>query len=357
MLTAALIVLGVTVAITAAAIAASLAYSVVFPRHHDVAAPDPHTQAADRDMALRLEGHVRAVASRPHNLAYPDALDETAREIETRLIALAAHPTRHTFAVDGRDVANIEVVVEADADSRAERETIVIGAHYDSPDDSPGAHDNGTGVAALIELARLMRERAPGARRVRLVFFVNEEAPYGKTDAMGSLVHARRLRADGERVVGMIALETIGYFSTRPGSQNFPFPFDHVYRDRGDFVAFVGLVGARTFTRSALAAFRATGAFPSIGGVAPGFIAGIDMSDHWAYDQCGFPALMVTDTAPFRNPFYHQTCDTPDTVDYMSLARIVRGLDGMVATLAGQPTRDRPGSASAMPVRFGIRHG
>ncbi|MGE0856994.1 MAG: M28 family peptidase, partial [Hyphomicrobiaceae bacterium] len=170
--------------------------------------------------------------------------------------------------------------------------------------------------------------------RVRLVFFVNEERPYGKTDDMGSLRHARALQQCGEHVAGMIALETLGYFSDAPGSQRFPFPFTWVYPDVGNFVAFVGLPRARRLVHRSLAAFRATQAFASIGGIAPGFVHGIDLSDHWAYDQCGFPALMVTDTAPFRNPNYHQRHDLPETVDYDSLARITVGLARMIETIA-----------------------
>ena len=120
----------------------------------------------------------------------------------------------------------------------------------------------------------------------------------------------------------MIALETLGYFSDAPGSQRFPPPFGIVYPDKGNFIAFVALPGARSFLHASLAAFRRHAAFPSIGGLAPGFIEGIDLSDHWSFHQFGFPALMVTDTAPFRNPHYHQPTDTPEKVDYASLARI-----------------------------------
>ncbi|MDX2288494.1 MAG: M28 family peptidase [Hyphomicrobiaceae bacterium] len=311
-------------------VAFALDYAIVFPRHHRGDEPTALSRL-DADLAGRLDAHLKAIASRPHNLFYPDALEASALQIEARLGALGLVPARQVFKVDGHDVRNIEVTFEPQSpDEGPQLGTIVIGAHYDSPDDSPGANDNGTGVAALIELARLMTEMPPPRHRIRLVFFVNEEAPWCKTPDMGSWQHALRLRRDGERVVGMIALETLGYFSSRPGTQAFPTPFNWVYSDRGDFVAFVGLPRSRSFLRTALAAFRETGAFPSIGGVAPGFIPGIDLSDHWAYDQHGFPALMITDTAPFRNPYYHQTNDTPDTVDTASLARIVVGLAGMV---------------------------
>ncbi len=310
-------------------VASAIAYAIVFPRHHP---PDPAARSLlDTELAARLDDHLRAIASRPHNLFYPDALEASAREIEARLRDMGYAPQRQVFRVDGHKVRNIEVTIEPrSAAEGGTGSSIVIGAHYDSPDDCPGANDNGTGVAALLELARLIADMPAPRHRLRLVFFVNEEAPWCKTPDMGSWQHALKLREAGEIVAGMIALETLGYFSDKPGSQKFPTPFNWIYRDRGDFVAFVGLPRSRAFLRQALAAFRATGAFPSIGGVAPGFIPGIDLSDHWSYDKHGFPALMITDTAPFRNPFYHKVYDTPDTVDTASLARIVVGLAGMV---------------------------
>ena len=150
---------------------------------------------------------------------------------------------------------------------------------------------------------------------------------------MGSYRHALALRQKGERVAGAISLETLGYFSDEPGTQRYPAPFDLIYENRGNFVAFVGLPGSRAFVHRALRAFRSTTGFPSIGGIAPNFIEGIGNSDHWSYQQMGYPALMLTDTAPFRNPQYHKTTDLPDTVDYDSLARVTKGLERMVREL------------------------
>ncbi len=310
-------------------------YSVVLPLQPfagEIGDTGPEVLASAR----RLEQHVRAVASRPHNIAHYEALLETAAYIEQQLRSYGYEPLSHAYMADEHEVRNIEVVLEPDSGSNAA--TCVIGAHYDAPDDSPGANDNGTGVAALLEVARaLAAERrngmGRGGRRLRLVFFVNEEQPYGKTELMGSWRHARDLAQSGEAVAGMIALETLGYFSDDAGSQNFPFPFGLIYPDIGNFVAFVGLPGSRGFLHEAIAAFRAHAAFPSIGGVAPGFLEGIDLSDHWAYREFGFPALMITDTAPFRNPYYHEPHDLPETVDYESLARITRGLVAMAREL------------------------
>lgn len=303
-------------------------YSIVFPRLAGEG-PLPPLSPVETALKPRLMGHIAAIASTPHNLEHPEALEQAARYIETSLANAGHSPVAHVYEVAGMPVRNIEVVIEPE-DHGSIMGTYVVGAHYDSPDDSPGANDNGTGVAALLELASLLRAFKPRRHRLRLVFFVNEEAPYGKTPDMGSLRHATHLREKGEAVLGMIALETIGYFSNAPGSQAFPAPFGLVYPTRGDFIAFVGLPGSRRFLHRAIGAFRAQTHFPTIGGVAPGFLEGIDLSDHWAYHQLGFPALMVTDTAPFRNPYYHTHNDRPENVDYESLARITKGLERML---------------------------
>lgn len=302
-------------------------YSIVFPRQPMKGPLSPLT-SEETLITGQLKAHVSAVASRPHSVVHYERLEAAARYIEASLKTMGYAILPQVFECDGREVRNIEAVIEPAAAPPSG--TYVIGAHYDSVDGSPGANDNGTGVAALIELARLLRDFKPQSHRLRLVFFVNEEAPYGKTWDMGSWRHAGRLREAGERVAGMVALETIGFFSDKPGSQAFPAPFGLVYKDIGNFIAFVGLPGSRAFLRRALRSFRRHTEFPSIGGNAPGFIPGIDLSDHWAYHRCGFPAMMITDTAPFRNPYYHQPNDLPATVDYASLARVTKGIERMV---------------------------
>jgi Zn-dependent M28 family amino/carboxypeptidase len=172
--------------------------------------------------------------------------------------------------------------------------------------------------------------RGKAAMRIRLVLFANEEPPFFQTDRMGSLAYARRLAATGEHVAAMFSLETLGYYSDAPGSQRYPFPLDMLYPRTGDFVAFVGTVASRPLVRKAVGAFRAQARFPSVGGTAPDFVQGIDWSDHWAFEQAGVPALMITDTAPFRYPWYHDVKDTPDKVDYQRLARVVAGIGRVI---------------------------
>ena len=285
-------------------------------------------------LQLALEAHVRAIATRPHSLACPDDLESAARHIETELASYGLTSEPQIFEVEGQSVRNIEVVFEP-SETAPVAATLVVGAHYDSAVGTPGANDNGTGVAALLEIARALATTPQKlTRRVRLVFFVNEELPYGKTEHMGALRHAERLKTNGETILGMIALETIGYFSDVPGSQRLPFPFNWIYPDTGHFLAFIGLPGSRSFLGRTVAAFRATSQFASTGTVVPGVVEGADLSDHWAYHHVGFPALMATDTAPYRNPFYHQPYDTPDTINYGALAEVTRGLEATVRRLA-----------------------
>jgi len=194
----------------------------------------------------------------------------------------------------------------------------------------------------VIELARLLRDlRGTGGKRIRLVLFVNEEPPYFMTEAMGSLRYARALAARKERVVAMYSLETIGFYSSEPGSQRYPAPFGLLFPDRGDFVAFVGMLGSRPLLQETMRSFRSHTSFPTIGGVAPRAVPGIGWSDHWAFAEHGFQAVMITDTALFRYPHYHQPTDTPDKIDTEKLARVVKGIERVIRDQATEGRRQR----------------
>jgi hypothetical protein len=293
----------------------------------------------ERALAPRLKQHITAIASREHNVAHYDELEKSARYVETTLESFGYAVNRQSFDADdfvggSRTVRNIDVVIEPRGEVSAPQ-TLVVGAHYDSARGAPGANDNGSGVAAVIELARLLGDlKGATIRRIRLVLFVNEEPPYFQTEEMGSLQYANALKTRGERVAAMYSLETLGYYAREPGSQRYPWPFGLLFPDRGDFVAFVGTLEARSLVRASIGSFRSHTQFPTIGGVAPAAIPGIDWSDHWAFAQNGFPAIMLTDTAPFRYPHYHTFRDTPDKVDTESLARVVKGIERMIRDAA-----------------------
>jgi Zn-dependent M28 family amino/carboxypeptidase len=296
------------------------------------AGPLPHLTPEQVRLSARLRADVAAIASVPHNVAHPAALENSATYIEASLRNSGYQVRRQPFRAGEARVRNIEAVIDS---ARPDAATLVVGAHYDSYGDAPGANDNGTGSAAILELAKsLAGLRGRATKRIRLVLFVNEEPPWFKTESMGSLVYARQLKRSGERVDGMMSLETLGFYSDAANSQHYPAPFGMLYPSRGDFVAFVGTTTSRAWVRKSVGAFRGAARFPSVGGTAPGFVQGMDWSDHWAFEQAGIPALMVTDTAPFRYPHYHSPADRPEAVDYDRLARVVSGLALTIRALA-----------------------
>jgi hypothetical protein len=323
---------GVAVLVLVAAGYGALHYMTGVPgKSHDGALP-PLT-AEEASLAATLEQQIATIAAREHNVAHHGELEKVARHIEATLASFGYAVGHQEYSAGGKPVRNIDAVIEPPA-ANADPDVIVVGAHYDSAPGTPGANDNGSGAAAVIELARLLRDLDGKSRkRIRFVLFVNEEPPYFMTEAMGSLRYARALAERRERVVAMYSLETIGFYSNEPGSQHYPAPFGLLYPDRGNFVAFVGMLGARPLLQQTMRSFRSHTAFPSIGGVAPSFVPGIAWSDHWAFAQQGFAALMITDTAPFRYPHYHQPSDTPDKVDNEKLARVVKGIERVIRGL------------------------
>jgi hypothetical protein len=292
----------------------------------------PPADASLTAASQRLRADVRTLATDigERNTMYPAALERAAKLVESSLLAAGYAPVRETFRAVGEPVSN--VVVERRGTSRPE-EIVLVGAHYDSAPGTPGADDNASGTAVLLELARVFSARAKG-RTIRFVAFVNEEPPYFQTEEMGSLVHARAARARGDRIVAMLALETMGFYRDEAGSQHYPGPIALAYPSRGDFIAFVSDLGSRSLTRDVVGAFRAHASFPSEGAALPGILPGVDWSDHWSFSKVGYPAVMVTDTAPFRLPHYHQPSDRADVIDYERLARVERGLVDVVDELA-----------------------
>jgi hypothetical protein len=296
--------------------------------------PLPPLTAAEAVLRERLAHHVRTLAGAigERHLWRPTALEAAARYMTATWQHYGYSVARQPFEVQGQTVANLEVELSGVAQSP---EIIVVGGHYDSVLGCPGANDNATGVAAVLEMARLLTGMSL-PRTVRLVAFVNEEAPFFGTDAMGSWVYARRARARGERIVAMLSLETIGYYTDAADSQQYPAPFHLFYPRVGNFIGFVGDLASWRLVRRSLAAFRRHTAFPSEGTAAPRWLRDIGRSDHWAFWQEGYPGVMITDTAPFRYAPYHTPSDTPEQIDYAHLARVVAGLARVVAELAGR---------------------
>jgi hypothetical protein len=284
----------------------------------------PPLSANDRAVAARLERHVRVLASEigGRSTRVPAGLARAADYVEAEFGAAGYVVQRESFTVRGVRCDNL--VVERRGTTQPD-EIVVVGAHYDSFLDRPAANDNASGTAALIELARIYAARQ-GPRTVRFVAFTNEEPPHFRQASMGSLVHARRARRRGDEVVAMMSLETIGYFDASAGSQHYPFPLSAFYPGRGDFIAFVSRVDDRALVRRTIQTFRAAATLPSEGAALSTHATGVDFSDHWSFWQAGYPALMVTDSALFRDDSYHTPRDTPEHLDYARVSRVVRGL-------------------------------
>ena len=297
-------------------------------------------------LATELRLHVTHLAEEigERNVLHrPGELARSADYIEGELAGAGYEVRRQAYEVSGVTCCNLEVEIPGDAQRD---EIVIVGAHYDSVAGSPGANDNGSGVAALLALARKFSGLS-GSRTLRFVAFVNEEAPYAHTERMGSWVYARRCRERAENVTAMLSLETIGYYSDAPGSQRYPPLVGLLYPSKGNFIAFVGSTRYGGLVRQVVAAFRQNEPFPSEGGALPQAIASIGRSDHWSFWQEGYPALMVTDTAPFRYPHYHAPEDTVDKIDFEKTARVVRGVGSVVAALAGIENQDAMGHATA----------
>ena len=311
--------------------AAAYWYSLSLPGKSFTGPLAPPTRA-EEDLAQRLKRHVTAIASVPHNVSHPEELEKSAAYIEGELKALGYAPQLQVYETDGKSVRNIEVVL-ASPSAGPDSESVVVGAHYDSAGVAPGANDNGTGVAAVLELARMLKDVPLKTKTLRLVLFVNEEPPYDRTPYMGSVRYAHMLKEHNVRVAGMMSLETLGCFSDEPGSQKYPAPFGLIFPNKANFIAFVAMPGSRNFLHDVVASFRKHTDFPTIGGTAPDQIDGIGWSDHWSFWKLGYPAVMVTDTALFRYRHYHKPTDTPDKVDFKKLARITLGLEQTVRDL------------------------
>ena len=284
------------------------------------------------EVALReeLRADVQKLAGEigERNMWHYAQLNAAADYIEKSFSGAGLHPRRDSYEVRGQPCHNLEAEIPG-----ALPEIILIGAHYDSVSGSPGANDNGTGVAAMLALARRFAAGQP-KHTLRFVAFVNEEPPYFLSGEMGSLVYAGRCKARGDKISAMISLETIGYFSDAPNSQIYPSRvLGAFYPNVGNFIGFVSNLHSRTLLRQVVALFRKDAKIPSEGAALPWFIPGVSWSDQWSFWKHGYPGIMVTDTAPFRYPYYHSAADTPDKLDYDRFSLVVRGMQNVIEDL------------------------
>ena len=282
-------------------------------------------------LAKELQRDVEALcAIGPRNTFQPETLTAAASYIGNAFDGSTVE--RQRYNAGGVDVDNL--IVEIRGTTRPD-EIVIVGAHYDSVDDSPGADDNASGVAGMLALARYFVKVKP-ARTLRFIAWVNEEPPHFQTSAMGSYVYARRCRTRGENIVAVLSLEMLGYYDDAPGSQQYPPPLAALYPDQGNFIGFAGNLSSRALVNRCVKVFREHSRFPAEAAVLPEVIPQTGWSDQWSFWQFGWPALMVTDTALFRNPHYHMASDTPRTLDYARMAAVVEGLVEVVKVLSAE---------------------
>ena len=285
---------------------------------------------------LRLKEYTKRLSTEffPRDSQNIDNLNSAAEWISSEFKRSSAKVWFQEFEVKGEIYKN--VVAEFGQSDAENRGVVVIGAHYDVADELPGADDNASGVAGLLELARLISLK-PLPFKVILVAYTLEEPPFFGTSYMGSAIHAGSLLESGEKVKLMIALEMIGYFSDEAQSQSYPLPFlNWFYPDIGNFIAVIGPMTLSSATVDLKAALLNSTELPAHSINAPSWVPGVDFSDHRNYWQAGFDAVMITDTAFFRNQAYHTADDTYDRLDYERMAEVVTGVSAYLLRARGQ---------------------
>jgi Zn-dependent M28 family amino/carboxypeptidase len=281
--------------------------------------------------AESLRRHVvhLATAIGERNVYHPQALHAAEDYIRQTWREQGYEVTAQEYVVEGVRSANLEITRRG---ATRPDEIILLGAHYDSVAGSPGANDNGSGVAALLELSRCFAAIAP-ARTLRLVAFVNEEPPFFFYRQMGSMHYARAARRRGDDIRLMISLETIGFYSDTPRSQSYPPLFRYFFPDRANFIGFVSNFRSRPALRQLVRAYQSATDFPVQSVATFAFVPGVSWSDHLSFWRNGYRALMITDTAFYRYPWYHTHADTPEKLNYGEFARMTSGLFTALAAL------------------------
>ena len=328
------LLLGALVVIVLAAAVAGLGAWMLWMPGRSYEGSQPDMSAGEMILRDRLRHHVQALAQDigERNWRAYNNLERARHYIDEQLRSLVYEVEHQEFKFNGQSFFNVEAILRG---TQSSARSIVVGAHYDSVEGSPGANDNATGVSALLELARELRGQNLPAT-IRFVAFVNEEPPFFNTlEGMGSIEYVRRLEDPAGTVSAMLSLETVGFYSDVEGSQSYPPLLGLFYSNKANFIAVVGNLHSRKVVRSIMRSFRENAAIPSEGIAAPAIIPGLSWSDHRSFWKAGIPAVMVTDTALFRDPEYHLATDTPGRLDYDRMARVVAGLAVAIASLAG----------------------
>lgn len=286
--------------------------------------PPPEPQPTDGLDQAYLRGVVGVLSEDigPRNFRYLENLNKTKMYIAEQFKDMGYTPVFQKYTVRGRVFANVVISL-----GPSDAPLLVVGAHYDTYNDTPGADDNASGIAGLLLLARKLKSvEHTLKKRIELVAYTLEEPPFFRSTEMGSFVHAANLHKSNANVIGMICLEMIGYFSEKQGTQSYPLGFMKlVYPSEGDFIGVVSNFGSGNL-KSVVKRGMAKAGIPVETLSAPKSVAGVDFSDHLNYWQFDYKAVMVSDTSFYRNPHYHELTDTIDSLDFTAMARVVEGV-------------------------------
>jgi Zn-dependent M28 family amino/carboxypeptidase len=286
-----------------------------------------------RELETNLTSHVAMLSGEigERNYACYDALKRSAGYILGVFSSYGYVPRTQAYSSGGLDFHNIGATKKG---IREPERILVVGAHYDSVAGSPGADDNASGVAALLELSGLLRKSDTGMT-IEFVAFANEEPPFFLSHDMGSRVYAKDAQQNKRDIAGMICLESLGYYSDERRSQSYPPAYSLFYPDRGNFIGAVSNFRSQRLLRAIESAFERYSSIPVVVVAAPEFVPGVNFSDHDSFWKHGYTACMVTDTAFYRNPHYHTSGDTFDTLDYPRLTAVTEGLYHAVLEISG----------------------
>jgi len=285
----------------------------------------PGQQSAVSGDSRQLYSHVEHLSVRTGSRSIYEysKLEETKRYVVSCLESFGYTPELQKYSYDGQVFSNVIVSIEGKTHPD---EMVIIGAHYDTVFGTPGADDNASAVAMLLEMSRILKVFSPG-RTIRLVFFVLEEPPAFRTQHMGSYVYAKEAKAKNENIKAMICLEMLGYYTDKKGGQTFPLPLMNLmYSSTPDFIAVVGNLTSRNLVDAVRTSLKQDSSVPVETLSTVSFIPGVDFSDHWSFWKMGYPAVMITDTAFYRNPNYHTERDTIDTLDFNRMTELLKGL-------------------------------
>ncbi len=279
-------------------------------------------QAQEADTSI-IRGHLQSIieTEKPRNHLNVDVLDQVAEYIYQEFSKYADTSYYQTYIVDGKKYKNVICVFGSQND-----QTIVVGAHYDVCEEQDGADDNASGVVGLLELARLLKSKEL-SHRIEIVAYTLEEPPHFRTENMGSYVHAKSMIENDVTIYGMVCLEMIGYFDTNRGSQEYPVrPLALIYGKKGDYITLVRKFRKGKFTRKFSGEYKRTKRIKTKKFTGPANLPGVDFSDHLNYWKYGISAVMITDTAFYRNKNYHQMTDTIETLDLNRMSKVINAL-------------------------------